>query len=286
MPKCGGNYGRTIFWILVPPSAEIADETTALLEATWQTGIENDESSRWYPLPKFYRYTESREDHVYTQGDFNQKFSVREGYGDGIAAYLNPPICFQKKIRDFNDQTWKGYRVTEKGYILGTSSDGAKFEPFNIFFYAEEEMPATADEGRLMQIRVYATEAYQWEDNGVVIDPVNDAVSTWDPRKLEGLLDVTVEVVSSSATSLVVDVQSYCDDTPVTGLVVADFVLVDDAGGSETINSVTESTSVDGRYTLDVTTLTADDYEINLQEPADMTTDGYQTGSVAEFTIS
>lgn len=286
MPKCGGNYGRPIFPILTPPDGSIDTETNALLQATWRTGIENDESSRWYPWPKFYRYTPSREDHVYSQGDFNDKISVREGYGDGIAVYANPPICFQKKLRKFNNQTWKAYWVTDKGYILGTSSDGVKFEPLSVFVHVEEEMPPTADEVRLMQIRIYNTEAYEWEDNGVVIDPRNDAVSTWDPRELEGLLDVTVEISTSSATSVVVDVQSYCDDTPVTGLVLADWTLIDSAGNTETINSSTESTTVDGRYTLDVSTLMADTYDLNLLQPSAMTTEGYQTGSVAQFTVT
>lgn len=286
MPKCRGEYGRTRNFILVPPDAEIDTEANALLESTWTGNIEADEASRWYPLPVFFRYEPSREDHVYTQGDFGDKYSVREGYADGVAYYLNPSICFQKKLRDFNGQAWKAYEVTEKGFIKGWSQDGTKMLPFTMFFNVEAETPATGEEGRLMKIRVYPTESYEWEEYGVVIDPINDAISTWDPRDLEGLLDATVEVYSSSSTELVVDVQTYCDDTPVTGLVVTDFVLQDDTPETETINSATESSTVDGRYTLDVTTLGDDNYTINLKEPSAMTTDGYQAGTAASFTIS
>jgi hypothetical protein len=286
LPKCRGDYGRDSFPIIVPRGAEIDTEANSLLLATWQGKFELDESTRWYALPKFFRYLPSREDHVYTQGDFNEKFSVREGYGDGVASYLNPAICFQKKLKEFNNQTWDFYWVTDKGYIRGWSQDGVILKPFSGFFHVEEEMPATADEGRLMQIRIYNTEAYQWEEYGEVINPIDDATATWDPRELEGLLDATCEVFGTpSGTEIVVDVQTYCDDTGISDLVYTDFVC-EKAGVDYAISASAESSTVAGRYTLTVSTLLAEDYTVNLNEPAAMTTDGYQPGAADSFTIS
>lgn len=282
-PKCRGNYGRDYFYILVPPSAEIADQSTAETESTWTDAIENDEASRWYPLPPFYRYEPSREDFVYSQGDFGKKVPVRAGHPDGIAYYERLPICFTKSLRDFNDQVWKAYVVTEEGYIKGYSEAGTKFEPMNVFVHFEEEMPATADEVSLVKLRIYLTEAWQWHDYGAVIYPPGAATS-WDPRDLEGLLDVDVTINSSAADSLVVDVAATCDDQAITGLVAADFTVLDGSDETQAIDSVTESSTVDGRYTLTPSTTFAAG-TVNLKEPSAMTTDGYQTGSAASLTI-
>jgi len=286
LPKCRGNYGRDAYFILVPPGTEIDTEANALLQATWLTKIKADESVRWFPLPKLFRYEPTTGDHLYTEGDFNDKYSVKEGAPDGVAHYINLPICFAKKLRTFNNQEWDAYVVTDKGYLRGWTQDEVIFKPFSIFLHVEEDIEPTAEEGRLTPVRIYKNEPFQWNEYGVVLNPIKDALASWDPRLLAGLLDVNVTVVTSSATELVVDVKTDCDLTGVTGLVLADFLLVDDESGSETINGATESSSIAGRYTLDVSTLGADDYLINLKEPADMTTFGYQAGSAATFTVS
>jgi hypothetical protein len=83
---------------------------------------------------------------------------------------------------------------------------------------------------------------------------------------------------------VVVTIAGKCDGQVITGLVVGDFVLVDDAAGAESINSVTESP--DGTYTLDVTTLGADDYILNLKSPSAQTTGGYESTGSVTFTVS
>lgn len=286
LPKCRGNYGRDAYFMLVPPGAEIDTEANALLEATYTAKIKADESIRWYPWPKFFRYEPTREEHLYTEGDFNDKYPVSDGNADGMASYLNIPICFAKKLREFNNQEWKAYVITDKGFIRGWTQDGVKFLPYSIFVHVEPDVEATKEEGRLTPVRIYKKEAFEWNEYGVVLNPVDDALSTWDPRLLAGLLDANVTVVSSSSTEVVIDVKTDCDLTGVTGLVKDDLLLQDDTPSTETIITSTESTSIAGRYTLDVTTLSADNYTINLKEPVDMTTAGYQGGDDATFVVS
>ena len=287
LPKCKGNYGRIQGYILVPPGAEIDTEANALLEASWTAKIDADEANRWYPWPKFFRYEPSREDHIYTVGDFNDKYSVADGDADGMASYLNIPSCFAQKLRAFNNQEWKAYAVTNKGFLRGWTQDGVKFKPYSMFVHVEADIEQTKEEGRLTPIRIYMKEAFEWNEYGVALDPKNDAIASWDPRLLEGLLDADVKIVGvPTGTELVVDVKTECDATPVTGLVVTDFLLQDDTPTVESITSATESTTVAGRYTLDVTTILTDTYTINLKEPSAMTTDGYQRGADATFDIA
>lgn len=286
MPKCRGNYGRDAYFMLVPPGTEIDTEAAALLQATYLAMIKADESTRAYPLPKFFRYEPTSDEHAYTEGDFNDKYSIKEGSPDGMASYINIPICFAKKLRTFNNQDWDAYVFTDKGYLRGWSQDETKFLPFSIFLHVEEDIEATKEEGRLTPVRIYKNEPYQWNEYGVVLNPIKDALATWDPRLLTGLLDANVTIVSSSDTTLVINVKTDCDLTGVTGLVKEDFLLQDDTPSVEAIVTSVESTSIAGQYTLDVTTLSADDYTLNLKEPADMTTAGYQGGSDATFTIA
>jgi len=284
-PQCRGQYGRIKFFILVPPGQEIATETLALTQSTWTDGVENDEATRWYPLPEFFRYAPTREDGVYTQGDYGDKRFVRNGFADGVAHYLDLDVCFIKKLHEFSNKNWKGWAVTENDYILGTSSDGTKFEPFTMFVNVEANMDATSEEGNMTPIRIYRDNDDEWSKRGVAVYPPGETTA-WYPTQLEGLLDADVTVVSSSATSLVIDVKTACGAIGVTGLVVADFALYDDTPDVESISSSTESTTIDGRYTLNVSTLGADNYTINLNDPSSMTTAGYDKGTDATFVVS
>ena len=69
-------------------------------------------------------------------------------------------------------------------------------------------------------------------------------------NELNAIVDVTLTLVGSvSSSTIVVDVALSCDDSPLSGLIAADFLLLTDAGAAQTKTAV-ESTTVPGRYTL------------------------------------
>jgi len=72
--------------------------------------------------------------------------------------------------------------------------------------------------------------------------------------ELNILADVTVTQVAGTTTVITVDVKISCDDTPVLGLVTADFQVKTTAGATQTIVAAAVS-ATPGRYTLTGTSL-------------------------------
>jgi len=97
------------------------------------------------------------------------------------------------------------------------------------------------------------------------------------------LADVTLTIIGNpTANSLVVDVKVTCDETPVNGLVLADFVLTK-ADGTAQATPPTVVSEVNGRYTLSKVggTAWADGF-LDLALAAALSVEGYEsTGPVA-----
>lgn len=88
---------------------------------------------------------------------------------------------------------------------------------------------------------------------------------------LQPLTDVTIEPVTTTTSLLVVDVYLGCDGTPVSGLVLADFVVLEaDLSTAVVPSSVTESATIPGRYSLASTAAFEDDGTIALDPAADL----------------
>jgi hypothetical protein len=69
---------------------------------------------------------------------------------------------------------------------------------------------------------------------------------------LQRIVDLKLTLVGSpTATTIVVKVAAECDATPLTGLVLADFLLIDDDNGAtHAITTAVENTAIPGQYTL------------------------------------
>lgn len=65
---------------------------------------------------------------------------------------------------------------------------------------------------------------------------------------LQPLTDVVLEIIEADASEIVLQAYLACDGTPVSGLVLADYTVVDDAGDPVTFAGGTESPA--GTYTL------------------------------------
>jgi len=101
-------------------------------------------------------------------------------------------------------------------------------------------------------------------------------------RQLVRLKDVQLAIVGTpTATTIVVTVKTSCDDLPVNGLIVADFVLVTAVGVPQTISSLVE---VNGTYTLTGTGLVTG--RLNLRLPSALSIDAYESEAFAVVTIA
>lgn len=90
----------------------------------------------------------------------------------------------------------------------------------------------------------------------------------YDPVEINGMLDVSLTVTSSSTGGAVVELKSQCDQIGIGGLSeVTDWSLVDSTGATVTITGVTDNG--EGSYLIEATLTAETEYAINLNGVAE-----------------
>lgn len=188
---------------------------------------------------------------------------TRQGkYRFMFMALVNP--CLRKELIKFRGYDGEVFFMYDNNVILGTSDNsGTSVRGFSISMINVEKpkMPlADGSQAAYVPIVIDLADEKEYSQNSY------QAEMAWNVRTLDGLTPVTIKQYgTASATSVVVDVYSDCDggcELAVTGLVTADFAI----SGAGSITSVSESATVDGRYTL-VTVGATDSTVISLADP-------------------
>lgn len=251
---------RKVF--ICPAGYSIATETAALLESTWKTAIKTTSANRIYPFPLAVSVTPEGTDDQYQDRPLAGQKLIKEGL-PGFSMMLDVNKSLARKLRSFNNRACSVFFADESGNIWGWSDDDTKVYAFDVEELRVGTQKFSDGTGSVeTPVKIVLKNATQWNDYGVVIQP------TWNPNELDGVYDVTVEVVSSAAAKVVVRVciDSFKTTDPlgqITGLVKADFSVADDTPSAETINTCTDNG--DGTYDLAFSpSLGADNYTVNL----------------------
>ncbi len=277
---CYEDFGWDAKLVIVPDDASIATKTLAETLSTWTTAVNADTASRYYPLEIFFNVEEDSEETQYEEGADGKKLFLREGKRS-LTGYIKLPMCLHAAYRTHNTRNVKAYVITSMGYIKGTSSDGTLFEPFslNLFRVEKQTGGGNGETTQKTPVKIIFDDATEWDDRFAWAKP-----TAFNPlTAINGIQDVTIAVTSPTTSTGVLTVLTTCDLIGIDSLVKEDFVLVDDAGGAETITTMTSQGN--GVYAL-AWTLGADNYILTMDDPADATTKGYEATSTATFTVS
>jgi hypothetical protein len=171
-----------------------------------------------------------------------------------------------------------------------------------IFIDSENQlfMTETADgEGKGFQMQLLHTEKLVFNDGSVAtkspvvvalqnnkeIDTAGLLVQFDSFSDLNRIVDQKLKVIGSpTATTIVVEVMAECDATPLNGLVVADFLLVDDDNGAtHAITTATPDPSFPGRYTLAGTAFEAS--KLGLKPAGELSVEGYESIAPVQITV-
>jgi hypothetical protein len=274
------QYGSVFSAILAPIGTYIDTVANSRLFATWQGKItQEDKDDQWKKLPNFVNFENT------TVQDEEEDFPIqssalsRKGFQAGIG-YVNVPLLVNNNLKLVNDLQWGIFIITGTGFILGKSSDGIKFEPLAITKFRVGTMPLPAPGDAVKVPITFALE----KEQTILHTKITTGL---DATQLRDLRPLNLAVSGTSATAGTSTVTDAFTGIAVTGLVNADFVLVDDEGGSETIVSTTDNG--DGTYTHDWTTLGADGYVLDFEDPATLSINDplfYESNGSQEFTIS
>jgi len=279
LSNCLDNLGMDAMLVWTKESFEFANEAAAILEANWDSAI-NDHNI--YPFPLFDAVEPAIEDNVKQDLPSGVSLFVREGKYGGKGTF-QVALCNLAALRTFNEVQGRAFIVTGDGQIFGTSPDGAKFKGFKLSEFHVSKLGSTdGTTKRMVELD------YQFKLPTEMADYPAVPVLDWDPLQLAGIIDVTLTVSSSAEGSVVVAVSRDCDGEDVTGLVVGDFTILASDGTTEMLPGDGFADNGDGTYTFTFTSpvLPADTYSVNLETPASQTTGGYEGGTAASFTIA
>lgn len=277
---CNVDVGFDVGHIFVPRGTEIDTEANAKLLATYQTGIQAVIGTRYFPIPASVKQEFTPDEPVYealSQGAEQYLYTNTSKDRFFIAANILTPK-FVSNMNALNNGIWACYPFTSNGFIRGKSTDDTKFLPMNCTIRIEPQRKATDAEGAHLPYTVRFDDYKDWNENGAIVDP------SFNPSTdLEGLLDVDIAVTGTpSASEIIVDLTTNLNGIVVTGLVVADFLILKDNGDAQDPDTSVEDPA--GTYTIAATGQV--DGTISLQIPSAMTTEGYESNGAVEFDVT
>lgn len=198
---------------------------------------------------------------IYQWPKFNlaEDISVATVYEDSSLSYIDVAankyrfrfsisqnLCLHKAMYTHRRTNGRVYLRDRKGYLLGTLLSTGYFAGLSIELLNPEGFKF--NDGTVATkspILVALANSVELNANGYMFNASSFVY------ELESIVDVSLTVIGTpTATSIVVDVKTVCDNTAVSGLVFGDFVKLTTLGVSQSVTSSTESTAVPGRYSL------------------------------------
>lgn len=256
------------FAIAAADLADVSDVQDALEE-----GVLDAIASRIFNWPPFASMENISEEAVYQDTPLKYRI-VRDGnyrFRFGISENL----CLHKAMYTHRRRNGRVFLIDQNGYLIGTKLSNGDFAGFSIAMLNTEKLKfndgSVASESPIV---VALSNNIELDKNGYMFDASSFI------NELFRIVDVELTVVSASTTEIVVDVKTVCDQTPLSGLGSADFLVIDNDNGATHAQTAAESTSIPGRYTLTGTSFEAS--TVNLKAPADLSIKAYEsTGSKA-----
>jgi len=258
------------------PAATITSGTAAVLAYIQAALLVVGSGRAWY-WPGFSKEPEdAAEEEVYQDSPLKIR-QVRKG-NQRWRFFVSENLCLHKNMQTHKRTNGRVFLIDVNGKIIGTKKTNGDFAGLSLALLNPEKLKwATGSEVSESPIYVaLAASGLEFDKTGHMYDGSSFIT------ELYRIVDVYLTIVGTPTTSsIVVDVKTVCDETGVSGLVVADFLLVDDDdGATHTITTSTPHATIAGRYTLAGTAF--EDSTLDLDPPATLSIKAYEsTGAVA-----
>lgn len=268
--------GLIKYAIVVPNAFELADAdilTASALTTAINTALKAAYGSRAYLYPPFVKCEDMTEETVREESPLT-KIRVRKGQY-GYRFHVSKNMFLHKAIAS-HEYINEGriILVDLEGKMLLTTKTNGKHTGFRIALLDPEKMDLSdGSNSTTSPIYCWLQDNKEWDDNGKLID------ASLVMGDLVPLTDVTIELAAGdafAAAGFMVDVKNESDDTPVSGLLVADFVMVTADGVTlQVFDTAAEDANTPGRYNLIPDTVFVDG-TLKLRAASALTTAGYE----------
>ena len=181
----------------------------------------------------------------------------------------------------FNNRQVRIFEFDHKDFLKGCKLDGNsdQFAGFATQCFDVENRTRPTDSSSVVQtpISIKYANPNEYRENVLVMDGMSFL------ENVNSLLDVAITATDEALTGVTIQALVDATGSPVIGLVLDDFQILNDAGTEVTPSAVTDND--DGTYAV-LANLAAGTYTVGLQKPTDMTTEGYEELAKAEITTS
>lgn len=266
LPQCFVKYGAVYALWLDPLNTGVADAATGLLENTWITKINASTGTRMRVVKNPDNVEWENEDIQFVEGNMKRRKKLRPGNRRLKMSWHDLDVDTTERIQSLDGYTGYAYVITDNKYIITGSEDGTKLTPVEIEIFVDNPIqPNGKDE--LWMLDVYVDFINPDDMNKLAIAPADQTSGSWNPKDIDGIVDVEFTEVSAAAGSVVVKAWGSVDGREVEGLVTADF----------NVTGLSSVASSGNQYTLTPTTTFSSPLVIALNDQPAMTTKGFET---------
>jgi len=229
--------GVTIRHALATDEQEFTTLANFKTLATWKT---DRDAKKIIPLYEIEELAVADTEDTYFEG--NSRYKTKNGKKiRTFNCFLG--LCSHNALKSYNGKKMRVYEFTDAQEIKGVSVDGTKIKGQLVTVTVGKRVDALADKPAYTPVTLQYEDYNEFEDNGVIVKP------TWSQIELEGIFDVTLELVSATSTSIKFTVNGGCaGEDVITSLENADVTLKTAAGVAVTHSFV--DADPDGVYEL------------------------------------
>ncbi len=248
-------------FVFASEDQEFATALTAGLQTNWLTDIAN---KKLFPVLDIKNIEDASKEAVieeYQSGDEEETRAAKRG----LIAYFNLSLEDHKILQTYADSFKYYYPFDEKGNIRARSTDGTIIKPIKISSIKAMQLPGGTGAKPLSGLKIIEADYQDFDVDGHLIQPQKqgDAADKWFPTELDSVaLATIVQEGSISSDTFIVDLNYKSTSTtnangdavtvnPIEGAdTVSNWSVKDDLDAAVTPTSVTESTTIPGRYTI------------------------------------
>lgn len=205
--------GVVVRHTLATNDQEFASVASAKTLADWKTDIN---AKKLIPLYEIEELAIGDTEDTYFEG--NSKYKTKNGKKiRNFNCFIG--LCSHNALKSYNGKKLRVYEHTDAQEIKGTTPDGTKVKGQLVTITVGKRIDAMPDKPAHTPVTFEYADYNEFEDSGVILKP------TWSHIELNGIFDVTLALVSASATSIKFTVDAGCAGDVVSSLETANITL-------------------------------------------------------------
>lgn len=255
--------GVTIRHALATDEQEFPTASSAKTLANWKTARD---SKSIIPLYEIEELSVADTEDTYFEGK-QKRYKTSNGKKiRKFNCFLG--VCSHRALKSYNGKKMRVYEFTDAQEILGTTPDGVKVKGQLVTIEVGKRVSAMNDKPAYTPVTLTYADYNEFEDSPVVLKP------SWSQIELNGIMDVDLELVSVSATSIKFKADAGCAGDIVTSLSDSNIILKNADGTTKTRSFITPDAN--GVYELTGTGF-ANGMTLNLNGVVVKTEDSYES---------